>query len=67
VLRGRAVKRVDGTGENPIELTTRADWFAALADVFGMTLSDVDEPRRAALWNKVCAADDLWLAHSDPV
>jgi arylamine N-acetyltransferase len=61
-LRGRVLKRVDDTGENATELTTRADWYAGLGDVFGLTLSDVDDARKTELWHKVTAAHEAWLA-----
>lgn len=61
-LRGRVLRRTDATGDHPTELTTSADWYAAMADVFGLTLSDVDEERRDALWQKVTAAHESWLA-----
>jgi N-hydroxyarylamine O-acetyltransferase len=63
VLRGCVLKRIDA-GESARELTSRREWFDALADVFGLTLSDVDEPRRAVLWEKVRASHDTWLASS---
>jgi arylamine N-acetyltransferase len=61
VLRGCVLKRFDPE-ESTRELTSRAEWFAALADVFGLPLSDVDDSRRAALWEKVRAAHEAFLA-----
>ena len=61
VLRGCVLKRIDG-GESVRELTSRTEWFDALAGVFGLTLSDVDEQRRAALWDKVRASHEAYLA-----
>jgi len=61
-LRGRVLRRTDATGDHPTELTTSADWYAAMADVFDLTLSDVDEKRREALWQKVTVAHESWLA-----
>jgi N-hydroxyarylamine O-acetyltransferase len=63
-LRGRVLRRVTGTGETATELTTSADWFAALADVFDLPLADVDDERRADLWRRVDAAHEDWLAGS---
>lgn len=60
-LRGRVLRRVADT-ESSTELTTSTDWFAALADVFALPLSDVDSGRREALWSKVTAAHETWLA-----
>lgn len=61
LLRGRILRRVGEPGA-PRELTTSADWFTALADVFGLPLSDVDDGRREALWARMSAAHDAWLA-----
>ncbi|MFL6123461.1 arylamine N-acetyltransferase family protein [Actinophytocola sp.] len=58
VLRGRVLT----SHENKIELDTRADWYACLADVFNLPLSDVDETRRTTLWEKVTATHENWLA-----
>jgi N-hydroxyarylamine O-acetyltransferase len=58
LLRGRVLT---GHG-NTTELNTRADWYACLADVFNLPLSDVDETRKAMLWEKVTIAHEKWLA-----
>ncbi len=63
-LRGRVLRRTDAAGDHPTELTTSTDWYAAMADIFGLTLSDVDAKRRDALWQKVTAAHESWLAAS---
>lgn len=60
-LRGRVLKRI-GHNENTTELNTRADWYACLADIFDLTLSDVDESRKTELWQKVTVAHKTWLA-----
>lgn len=60
-LRGCVLKRLDGS-ESVRELTTRTEWFDALADVFGLPLSDVDESRRVALWEKVRSAHEAYLS-----
>ncbi len=59
-LRGRVLNRVTTTTTST-ELTTLGDWYACLADLFGLHLSDVDEQRKAVLWNKVTAAHEKWL------
>ncbi len=64
-LRGRVLRRVEEPGAGT-ELATSADWFAALADVFRLPLSDVDPARRDALWARVDAAHDAWLAAAEP-
>jgi N-hydroxyarylamine O-acetyltransferase len=60
-LRGRVLKH-QGDNEVTTELNTRVDWFACLADVFNLPLSDVDEERKARLWGKVTASHEAWLA-----
>ena len=58
LLRGRVLT----THEDKADLDTRADWFACLADVFNLPLSDVDETRKRTLWEKVSATHEEWLA-----
>lgn len=60
-MRGCVFKRLDATGKSATDLTSERDWFAALADVFGMTLSDVDPAARAALWQRVYADHLAWV------
>jgi N-hydroxyarylamine O-acetyltransferase len=43
-------------------LDTAGDWFAALADIFGLHLADVTPPEREALWARVHAAHEAWSA-----
>lgn len=62
-LRGRVLKRLTQT-EETTELSTRADWFGCLADMFGLPLSDVDEERKEVLWRKVTLAHEAWLARA---
>lgn len=62
VLRGRVLARLDGDGDTTTELASSADWFAALADVFGLPLSDVDDAGRAGLWRKVDRAHQAFRA-----
>src|SRR6266566_3829000 len=61
-LLGCMLRRIDGAGGAMRELTTPGDWFGALADVFGLPLTDLDKAERAALWAKVRSAHDKWLA-----
>jgi N-hydroxyarylamine O-acetyltransferase len=58
LLRGRVYRRLpDGTGR---ELGSMAEWFALLADVFGLTLPDVAAAERQALWRRISAAHEAW-------
>jgi N-hydroxyarylamine O-acetyltransferase len=56
VLRGVVVQRVEAFVVAEQVVTTAADWFAVLADVFDLPLDDVDSSRRAALWDRVSRA-----------
>lgn len=60
-LNGRVLKHL-GHNETKNELDTPADWYACLADVFNLPLSDVDEEAKTALWKKVTIAHEQQLA-----
>lgn len=62
VLRGRVLERIDAAGRTPRTLDTEGEWFAVLADVFGLRLPDVDRDERARLWARVTTAHEKWLA-----
>lgn len=67
MLRGRVLTRLEGAPEGGLarreeELTSYASWFAALGDVFGLTLDDVPVAQRRALWERVCRAHEAWAA-----
>jgi len=61
-LTGCVLHQQDATGRDEQVLTRRADWFDAVADVFGMPLPDVDAADRARLWEWLSASHDQWLA-----
>jgi arylamine N-acetyltransferase len=60
LLRGRELSRVP-TGEHR-ELTSQSEFYAALADVFGLTLADLGESERDRLWRRVSAVHEAWQA-----
>jgi N-hydroxyarylamine O-acetyltransferase len=63
VLRGLVLTRV-GEGSAPTHpLTDRSDWFAALADVFGLTF---EEPLAGRLWTRCRATHEAWEAAGRP-
>jgi N-hydroxyarylamine O-acetyltransferase len=62
VLRGCVLTRLDASGRREVQIDTQAHWFAALADLFGLTLEDVDGRERADLWRRVRTAHEAWLA-----
>ena len=47
-------------GGPPRELDSPAEWYALLADVFGLTLPDVPADERQALWRRVSLAHEAW-------
>ncbi|SNY73147.1 arylamine N-acetyltransferase family protein [Paractinoplanes atraurantiacus] len=55
VLRGLTLSRV-GETVSRTEIETRGDYFAALADVFGITLGDVSAAERAVMWRRLVEA-----------
>ena len=61
-LTGCVLHQQDGAGRHERVLSTRAEWFDAVADVFGMPLADVDEAGRDALWRWLSVAHEAWLA-----
>jgi N-hydroxyarylamine O-acetyltransferase len=62
VLTGCVLTRVGAGGRPPLVLDTAGDWYAALHDVFGLALDDVDADERARLWRRIRAAHEAWLA-----
>ena len=63
VLRGCVLERV-GIGGTQVTLQSASEWFAALADSFGLPLSDLDAPARALLWERVWQAHGAWWVGS---
>jgi arylamine N-acetyltransferase len=61
-LTGVVLVRQDATARSEQELTTSADWFDAVADVFGMPLTEVDADGREALWRWLSEAHEAWAA-----
>jgi N-hydroxyarylamine O-acetyltransferase len=62
VLRARTLLRVERGAKRTRLLADEAEWFGALADVFGLDLPDVEAAERRALWERVCAQHEAWLA-----
>ena len=66
ILRGLVLTRV-GTGTAPSEpLTERDDWFAVLADVFGLRFDGIATEALDRLWERSLAAHHAWEAGGRP-
>jgi N-hydroxyarylamine O-acetyltransferase len=61
-LTGCVLRRLEGGERSRVTLETQDDWFGALREVFDLPLDDVDAAARAALWRRVRAAHEAWLA-----
>lgn len=67
IVRGCTLTTITATGRGTRELTTAAEWFGVLADLFGLGLADVAAAERAALWSRTQAAHKAWLADQGAV
>src|SRR3954453_13612898 len=66
IMRGLVLTRV-GEGTAPAApLTHRDDWFAALADVFGLTLDRMGPAQLDHLWDRSLEAHEAWDAAGRP-
>jgi arylamine N-acetyltransferase len=61
-LTGLVLERRDGSSAPGRTLETAVEWYGAIGDVFGLALSDLDAAARDALWRRVHAAHEAWLA-----
>jgi len=62
VLTGCTLLRQDSRGRFEQVLTSQSQWFEAVADVFGMPLSEIDTAGRARLWQWLRTSHDAWIA-----
>jgi arylamine N-acetyltransferase len=62
MLTGCVLARLGDGDPGPRALETPGEWFGALADVFGLPLTDVDAGERAALWARVYGEHEAWVA-----
>jgi hypothetical protein len=62
-LTGCVLHRIDGHETPPRTLESRSDWLDVLDEVFDLPLDDPDDADRGALWARVRAAHESWLAH----
>jgi N-hydroxyarylamine O-acetyltransferase len=64
ILRSLTLSRFDGEPVSRVLLESPSDWFAALADVFGLTLDDVPACDRDRLFRKVVAQHEAFVRGS---
>lgn len=62
VLRGVVLVRIGADAFTQDPITTPADWFAALADVFDLHFDTLSPEVRAKLWDRVLQAHHAWQA-----
>jgi N-hydroxyarylamine O-acetyltransferase len=62
ILRARTLSRVEGGATRARLLADESEWFAVLADVFGLQMADVGEEERRGLWERVAAQHEAWAA-----
>ena len=61
ILRALTLSRLDADSRPPTVLESPEKWYAALADVFGLTLDDVSAADRDRLWRRVVAQHERYL------
>ncbi len=61
-LRGLLLARAGEGASPPRELTTEAEYAAALTDVFGLPMDSLEPEARRALWRRVRADHEAWQA-----
>jgi arylamine N-acetyltransferase len=62
MLTGCVLKRIGYKAAGPRTLDTAQEWFDALNDIFDLPLTDLTRNQREALWARVSAAHERWLA-----
>lgn len=66
ILRALTLSRIEHETKRTV-LDRPADWFAALADVFGLTLADLSPEERDRLWRKAVGQHEAFLARQSTV
>ncbi|MGK4579794.1 arylamine N-acetyltransferase family protein [Kitasatospora sp. HPMI-4] len=59
-LRGCMLVRLDAGGRHRHEITDPGEWYATLADRFGLALAEVGPAEREALWQRVYTVHQEW-------
>jgi N-hydroxyarylamine O-acetyltransferase len=55
IIRGCVFTRITADGGHRRLFTSRDEWFELLAERFGLTFDDLDDPTRTALWARMLA------------
>lgn len=66
ILRGLVLTRVGDGAATSEPMTALADWFGALADVFGLHFEASEPTARDRLWQRALAAHERWEAAGRP-
>jgi N-hydroxyarylamine O-acetyltransferase len=66
VMRGLVLTRVGAGAATSEPMTERAEWFGALADVFGLHFGASEPAARDRLWQRALAAHEEWEAAGRP-
>lgn len=61
-LRGKVLTRQGAGPDSTREVATEGEWRNVLADVFGMPLTHLDPASVSALWSRICADHEAFLA-----
>ena len=62
IMRGLALARLGDGVPTALFLTERTEWFAALADIFGLTFAHSAPEMLDTLWVRAYAAHEAWTA-----
>ena len=65
VLRGRVLSRIDAAGSAKRTIDSHTEWYELLADLYGLSLPEIDQAARDRLWDRVSAAHEGWLARQE--
>jgi arylamine N-acetyltransferase len=61
IMRGLTLFRVEGAQRTNRVIADRDEWFATIANVFGLTLVDATPAAKDRLWARAVAAHEAWL------
>jgi arylamine N-acetyltransferase len=62
ILRGCVYTDQNGTTEQQRDVETEEDWWGLVLDHFGLAYGDLTPSERGALWRRVRATHDAWVA-----